>query len=316
MTWSLRESPGAIAVAADRVEAATGIPMAHIEKDFWVTEVLRGVTLCSAELGVTAVFKGGTSLSKAFGLIRRFSEDVDIIVVTTGLSTGAADRCLKSFVAAAEDTTGLDANIDGRTATKGVKRTAILAYPTDQQPGALRPGVLLELGARGGTMPTMKRSVSSLVVEHATAAEIELDFVEAQPVDLHVLAPVRTLVEKLMIVHHAASSGDAAEQARLARHYYDIWCLLGDDDTIRAIDESPVDVLAREVVTFTEAAGLETTPRPTTGFADSSAFDPAAVPSAAVAYEQIVLGQLVWPGASPPTFAECCERITRLKSSL
>ena len=44
-------------------------------------------------------------------------------------------------------------------------------------------------------MPTMKRSVTSLIVEHAAAAGIELDFVDAQRVELHVLAPVRTVVE-------------------------------------------------------------------------------------------------------------------------
>ena len=81
--------------------------MAHVEKDFWVTEVLRGVARCSADTGVSAVFKGGTSLSKAFGLIQRFSEDVDVIIIAPGQSTGQDDRCLKSFVAAAEASTGL-----------------------------------------------------------------------------------------------------------------------------------------------------------------------------------------------------------------
>lgn len=90
MSWSLREVPEAIAAAAERVESAIGIPMAHVEKDFWVTEVLRGIAKCSGELGVSAVFKGGTSLSKSFGLIQRFSEDVDMIVVTTGQTLGRA----------------------------------------------------------------------------------------------------------------------------------------------------------------------------------------------------------------------------------
>ena len=71
---------------------ATGVPIAHVEKDFWVTEVLRGIARCSAVTGVSAVFKGGTSLSKAFGLIRRFSEDVDVIVIAPGHSTGQDDR--------------------------------------------------------------------------------------------------------------------------------------------------------------------------------------------------------------------------------
>ena len=92
MSWPLRESPDALAASAARVARATGILMAQVEKDFWVTEVLRGVARCSADTGVSAVFKGGTSLSKAFGLIQRFSEDVDVIVIAPGQSTGQDDR--------------------------------------------------------------------------------------------------------------------------------------------------------------------------------------------------------------------------------
>ncbi len=155
MSWLLRESPDAVAAAA-----------ARIEKDFSVTDVLRGVAQHSAATGVSAVFKGGTSLSKAFRLIKRFSEDVDIIVMVAGRSTGQVDRLLKGVVASAEGSTGLTSTVDSRTATKGVKRTVTLAYPTDAAHGPVRPGVPLELGTRGGAMPTMRRQVASLVVEH------------------------------------------------------------------------------------------------------------------------------------------------------
>jgi predicted nucleotidyltransferase component of viral defense system len=306
MTWSLRESPEALATAAARVEEATGIPMIHVEKDFWVTEVLRGVAQCSAETGVSAVFKGGTSLSKAYDLIRRFSEDVDIIVIVPGHSRGGDDRCLKSFVSAAEATTGLIGQVDGRTATRGVKRTAVFGYPTTGDLGVLRPGVALELGARGGAMPTRQLQVSSLLVEHAADAGIDVDFFEAEPIELHVLAPVRTLVEKLTIVHHAAATGDRDEQARLARHYYDIWCLLSDAPTVAAIDETPVDVLAREVTTFTTAAELETSTRPVSGFATSPAFSAEHTEAAREAFDTVVLPQLVWPNAPYPSFDDCC----------
>lgn len=107
----------------------------------------------------------------------------------------------------------------------------------------------------------MQRQVVSLLVEHAPEAGLRSDFLESEPVMMHVLAPVRTLIEKLMIVHYAGSRGDVTEQERLARHYYDIWCLLSDHDTIAALQESPADVLAREVSTFTDAAGLEGTNR-------------------------------------------------------
>jgi hypothetical protein len=135
VSWALREDPDAIATAAARIEEATDLPAAHVEKDFWVTEVLRGVAQQTAETGVSAIFKGGTSLSKAHGLIKRFSEDVDIIVVVPGKSPGSDDKCLKGFVVAAEATTGLASVVDPATATKGKKRTAIFGYPTASRSG-------------------------------------------------------------------------------------------------------------------------------------------------------------------------------------
>ena len=316
MTWRLRDFPDVLAAGAAQVAEVTDIPMAHVEKDFWITEVLRGVARCSADTEVSAVFKGGTSLSKAFGLIQRFSEDVDVIVMAPGHSKGEDDRCLKSFVDAAASSTGLEAVIDSSTATRGVKRTAKLQYPTNTAIGALQPSVLLELGTRGGAMPTVRQSVSSLLVEHGHAAGLETDFVEAEPVTVHTLAPVRTLIEKLIIVHHAATLGDETEQARLARHYYDIWCLLNDHDTVEALKVSPADVLAREVVTFTAATKMDTSPRPVRGFASSPAFDPATCAPAKDAFASIVIAQLVWPTAPHPSFEDCCEAVQEHKDVL
>ena len=316
MNWRLREFPDALAAGAARVAETTDIPMAHVEKDFWVTEVLRGVARCSTDTGVSAVFKGGTSLSKAFGLIQRFSEDVDVVVMAPGQSKGGDDRCLKSFVVAAEASTGLEAVIDSRTATKGVKRAARLQYPTSTARGILQPGVLLELGARGGAMPAVKRTVRSLLVDHGPAAGLTADYEETEPVTLHVLAPVRTLIEKLVIVHHAALRGDEVELARHARHYYDIWCLLNDEQTVEALTTSPADVLAREVITFTAAANMETSNRPPAGFAASPAFDPAKAQSARVAFESIVLGQLLWPAAARPSFEDCSAAVQAHKDVL
>ncbi len=307
MSWSLRESPDTLAAAAAQVAKATGIPMAHIEKDFWVTEVLRGVAQCSANTGVTALFKGGTSLSKAYHLIQRFSEDVDIIVVTPTSSAKRNNQCLKSFVSAAEETTGITANVDPETVTRGVKRTERFAYPTGSPPGRMPPEVKLELGTKGGAMPSSKMKVCSLLAEHGPAAHLNVDFLESAPIQIHVLAPVRTLVEKLMIVHHAASEGDPDEQKRLARHYYDIWCLLNDQGTVAAFAESPADTLAREVRVFTKEAELKTTQRPEDGFATSPAFDPAFCEPARTAFDLEVIDQLLWPDARRPTFEECCE---------
>ena len=315
MTWRPRDDPEALSVAAARIEEETGIPASHLEKDFWVTEVLRAVAVYGTSESTTIVFKGGTSLSKAHRLIRRFSEDVDLIVVTPGESKGAADRTLKGIATAVETAIGVAGVVDARSATKGRKRTVSYDYPGQHHTSGLRRGVLLELGARGGTLPAQTMSIGSLISEHGPSAGIETDFEEAAVFDLRVLGPVRTLVEKLMILHHAATAGDETEQVRHARHYYDVWCLLNDEPTIAAFTEWPCDALAREVETFTIAAGLETSPRPKGGFGESPAF---VSPSQQVqrAFQDDVVGELLWGDAGQPTFEDCYTAVGRNAAKL
>ena len=100
-----RNNANLLAVAIGEVAQNAGIPRDHVEKDFWLTECLRGLATYGTTQGVTIMFKGGTSLSKAFKLIQRFSEDADMVVVFPELSTGNRDRHLKGFIAAAETAT-------------------------------------------------------------------------------------------------------------------------------------------------------------------------------------------------------------------
>ena len=65
-----------IALAADHF----GYEQSHVEKDYWVSKILRDISM--SEYADKTYFKGGTSLSKAYGLIERFSEDLDLFVFT------------------------------------------------------------------------------------------------------------------------------------------------------------------------------------------------------------------------------------------
>lgn len=312
MTRLLRSDLDELDAYITRIAAATGIPAAHIEKDYWVTEVLRGVAAASHETGCSVVFKGGTSLSKAHHLIQRFSEDVDLVAVLPAGGAKAKDTILKAFVASAVRATGLAAETDHGATTRGIKRTAVVAYPTGHGSGLLRPGVLIELGTRGGAIPHRRLAVQSLITEHAESIGMPIDFDEADPVSLLVVEPVRTLVDKLVLLHHAASEGDDERKAATARHYYDIDRLLRNDDIVAQLAASPIDVLAREVAEHSRAAGLPTADRPKGGFAASPAWDPEQSRVAADAYHDIVLASLVWPQAARSSFEECCARIHEL----
>jgi len=72
-----------------------GLPEIYIKKDYWVTYVLK--RLSESVYRDRAIFKGGTSLSKAYKLIERFSEDIDLAVVTQGESANQIKQLIKKI---------------------------------------------------------------------------------------------------------------------------------------------------------------------------------------------------------------------------
>ena len=134
MSSRLIDDPDGVSALAAQVSDRLGIPAEHVEKDFWVTEVLRGAVHGAAQAGVVVVFKGGTSLSKAFGLIQRFSEDVDMLVIyPEEMRTPDRERALKTIVRGASDATALDTvSVPGAT-SKGKRRGARFNVATPTQ---------------------------------------------------------------------------------------------------------------------------------------------------------------------------------------
>jgi len=310
MTDRLVNDPDGVAVLASRVADATGIPASHVEKDFWVTEVLRGAVQSASEQGVDLVFKGGTSLSKAYRIIDRFSEDVDVLVVLPEVGKGARDKILKRLVGGAEKSTGLAAEpLPGKTTT-GAKRGARFGYRQEDPPrGGLSSGVLLELGSTGGVLPNERLEVRSLLAEHVLGEIAGAP--EADAVRVRVLDPSRTLVEKLVLLHNAHSADTPHLAVRGARHYYDVHRLLDAPDVLSGAVVTGVAALAREVCTHSRDAALPAEGRPREGFAGSPAFTGGPHTEAARReYESRVLGELIWPSAEHrPSFDDCIDAV-------
>lgn len=316
MTERLVEDRDAVGVLAQQVSNQTGIPASHIEKDFWVTEVLRGAVAAATENDLEIVFKGGTSLSKAFGLIERFSEDVDLLVIIPGaFGTGAADTKLKAIVTGAAAATRLPSTAAPEATSKGVKRGARFHYRDHDDATGLSAGVFLEIGSRGGAMPATTMAVRSLLAEHA--AEQLRVFVEAEVVHVKVLDPCRTLVEKLVLLHTAHLNANPRDAVRGARHYYDVHQLLHEPSVVSAMTSIGIETLSRDDCTYSTAAGLPANPRPTGGFSYSPAFNDSPHLAATRAhYEQSVLAQLLWPQAERPSFDACVEAVRQAATAL
>lgn len=219
-------------------------PPAYVEKDFWVTEVLRAASPArkiSASDGSTTevlfVFKGGTSSSRVFRIIDRFSEDVDLLAVfPDGMTTTARHSILKRVDADVTAHLGLAASdVAVTSSTTGVKRYTTYTYPTDTADDDIKEGVLLELGSRGGSQPASEYPYRSLVAEHAlTLGENENTWEEF------------------------------------------IYQLLKNDrvqNALQGLGPGGIAALIDDINAHSEAAGFRWSPRPKDGYADSPAFD-------------------------------------------
>jgi hypothetical protein len=238
-------------LAFQQVDAAMGLQAFSVEKDFWVCWTLRELFWLPG-IGEHLTFKGGTSLSKAWKLIERFSEDIDLVVDKEALGFGrdsAPDKApskkqskarLEALMSACRDwvqgTLGpaLAARIAETLGPDGWKlevdpdmpdgQCLLFHYPSvlpANAAGYVPPQVRIELGARSDDWPHEAKVIIPYVLEQFAALDAE----SSAPV--RVLAAERTFWEKACLLHEETfRPGDKPRKLRMARHYYDMWCLL------------------------------------------------------------------------------------------
>lgn len=311
----LRDQPGDLAALISRASDQLRLPLGDVEKDFWVTELLRSVARPMD--GGVCIFKGGTSLSKAYAIIERFSEDVDILVAPpAGSSSGHRDRFLKSIAARAADDLGLSGRLV--TSTTGVKRNVTYDFPgIYPDPGRLMGGVLLEMGIRGGPEPHEAREVESYVANAAKADGISpSEFEEFAPASVLTLRPERTLVEKLGLLHDRASRiGDTTDGLiGHGRHIYDVYRLLRTERVRESIAEPGLVVaLAADAEEHSRRYGFVSTARPPGGFADSPVWADGEIRAKVRAAYSTATG-LIW--GAVPTLEDCVAEVRLLRDHL
>ena len=297
--------------AAERLSI---IPTA-VEKDYWVGEVLR---VLSRDFAGDFVFKGGTSLSKGYRLVERFSEDIDILVVPGERGRGTTDKLMKAMAESAAEGIGGSARGVGGSET-GRHRAYEIGYPATREPTALiRTSVLLEMGVRGGPHPHSPVPISSLLGDVLEAAGTDLrEFDDLEPFEVAVLHPGRTLLEKLVLIHAlaqqlAAGTGGSIDR-RSGRHFYDVYQLLGDRQVLDLLaNRDQTDQVMRSVEEINRAFfggdGIET--RPAGGFATCPAFELTSDISSQLreAYES-TMPELYFGTGPLPTWEEICGRV-------
>jgi len=297
--------------AAERL----GISPTALEKDYWVTEVLRVLV---ANFHDHFIFKGGTSLSKGYGLVERFSEDIDVLVLPGDRGRGAVDKLMKAMAEAAA--ARVDGHASGAGAETGRHRAYRVSYPATREPTALiDTTVLLEMGVRGGSHPHEPVAIGPLLGDALRDSGADLDeYDDLAPFEVEVLHPARTLLEKLAHIHGLAVDL-AADEARLppprsGRHFYDVHQLLGDDrvlDLLQDRDQVLSVIASIDEVTQKFFGGVEgKSGRPDDGFAGSPAFDAASSTSARLrdTYE-LTMPELYFGREPLPSWDDICTRV-------
>ena len=162
--------------------------------------------------------------------------------------------------------------------------------------GYLTSGVLLEMGSRGGPDPNTQRAVTPLMADVAerTQPGSAGEFADLASFTVTVLAPARTLAEKLAFLHHRATAGDSEALDKGARHLYDVAMLLRDAETAGTLADGQIEALMGDIDERSANAGWGFTPRPSDGFAASPAFSLAGETQAALRRGYEAVRQLVW----------------------
>lgn len=212
------------------VAQAINLPEVYIEKDYWVTKALKYLSEFSRFNEV--VFKGGTSLSKAYKLINRFSEDIDLAIFSDSeQSQNSGKRLLKQVETAVSQ--GLIYLKNDARESKGSRfRKTVYQYPRiikNENFGQASPELLIEINSFSIPEPFIPVELQSLISE-VLMENNRLDIVEKYNLhsfNMNVLSVERTLVEKILAMIKDSYSENPVEKisARI-RHLYDICQIL------------------------------------------------------------------------------------------
>lgn len=272
-------------VTAERL----GTVASYIEKDLWVCHVLDCLWNRRPDGHPGLVFKGGTSLSKVYDLIGRFSEDIDVVIDRAGLGfaegddpTTATDLTNKKRTKLFESLRSASSEyVEGslQEALRGTvagpirlemddgdasRQTLLVYYDslfTDGADGYVAPRVKIEAGARSGVEPLETGTVMPYVADDLpNGGDMSVG-------GLTVLSPKRTFLEKALILHGLScgyrDGGRTPKDAdRISRHYHDVALMvpteigraaMADEDLLASVREHNLIAFRQAWKKFEEA---------------------------------------------------------------
>lgn len=240
----------ALAFLINAVSKKTGLRPNIIEKDLWLCEILHHLFVKS-DFNQHFVFKGGTSLSKVYKLVERFSEDVDLFVDWKLLGFTDKDFEEKRTRSSQEKfnkkvnesllifletklvpelNKAFDKYKDIEISLNKENLAILIDYPKFfKSDNGILKYVLLEVGCLAGVLPKNTYPVNSYIKEsYPDLFEEEISVIATDS--------IRTLLEKLTILHKESNRTNGNYPKRYSRHYYDIYKMLKTDLRQKAVE--------------------------------------------------------------------------------
>ena len=253
----LHENKEQLAGAIRITSAELGIPQKFVEKDYWICQILQ--RLSRMPQTERTVWKGGTSLTKGYGIIQRFSSDVDLAIIGEGLSNNQQKKLVLHL--------GKDTTIDleeteefGESIKNSRFRKTYHSYPsvidrTDTSLDFLGNYVIVEINTYGNPYPFVRQFVKPFITEMMEKRQLEglIAQLDMAPFELNVLDKRRTMCEKVVsLLRFSFEEDPMAGLTSKVRHFYDLHFLMKDKECHEYLDSSfPVEL--RELVAHDKA---------------------------------------------------------------
>jgi len=207
-----------------------------VEKDYWLTLVLSH--LAKSKYVDESVFKGGTSLSKGYNLIERFSEDVDIAIINDKGKTGNEIKTIIRTIEKEITPDLKELQMDGVTSKGSRFRKSAFEYVTTEK-GNVNNKLIVEINSFDNPFPYQRLTIQSIVFDFLmqTKNEKYIEQYNLQSFEVNVLGKEQTLLEKLVsLIRFSFKENTVESISEKIRHFYDLHFLMKDSKCIEFVN--------------------------------------------------------------------------------
>ena len=253
----LHENKEQLADAIRITAAELGIPQKFVEKDYWICQILQRLSrMPQAE---RTVWKGGTSLTKGYGIIQRFSSDVDLVIIGEGLSNNQQKKLVlhlgKDTTIDLEETEDFGEPIKNSRFRKTYHSYQSVIDRADTSLDFLGNHVIVEINTYGNPYPFVRQFVKPFITEMMEMRQLNglIAQLDMAPFELNVLDKRRTMCEKVVsLIRFSFEEDPVTGLTSKVRHFYDLHFLMKDKEC-REYLESSFPVELRELVAHDKA---------------------------------------------------------------